>query len=209
MRKCNEPRPPATPLPPTLHVRSPPPLPLPLSSPCPPSTVFHSSLFMSPQLLSSSPPLSFSHHLPHTLLCPSSRPCIAATKRTYAGMLIVVLTWVSTPFGILLSNFCFMHSLPSPPLPSPSRPCPSTPPRPPPTCRRPASALAMPQPHPAAPAPLPAHPPPPRVQAAAPDGSWACSECGNVNYPFRSHCNRRHCGRPRPTHDTAAAVKQE
>ncbi|CAI5958670.1 unnamed protein product [Closterium sp. NIES-64] len=44
------------------------------------------------------------------------------------------------------------------------------------------------------------------VQAAAPDGSWACSECGNVNYPFRSHCNRRHCGRPRPTHDTAAAA---
>ncbi|CAI5976066.1 unnamed protein product [Closterium sp. NIES-65] len=58
--------------------------------------------------------------------------------------------------------------------------------------------------HPAAPAPLPSHPP--RVQAAAPDGSWACSECGNVNYPFRSHCNRRHCGRPRPTHDTAAAA---
>ena len=30
----------------------------------------------------------------------------------------------------------------------------------------------------------------------APEGSWACS-CGNVNYPFRTECNRRNCGLPR------------
>jgi hypothetical protein len=29
-----------------------------------------------------------------------------------------------------------------------------------------------------------------------PEGSWTCS-CGNVNYPFRTECNRRNCGLPR------------
>ncbi|GJP29643.1 hypothetical protein CLOM_g19278 [Closterium sp. NIES-68] len=70
-------------------------------------------------------------------------------------------------------------------------------------CNEPKPAAApLPPPlylHPVAPTPLP-----PRVQPAAPEGSWACSECGNVNYPFRSHCNRRHCGHPRPTDATAA-----
>jgi rubrerythrin len=28
------------------------------------------------------------------------------------------------------------------------------------------------------------------------DGNWACSECHNVNFASRSHCNR--CGAPRP-----------
>jgi len=29
-------------------------------------------------------------------------------------------------------------------------------------------------------------------------GSWTCPACGNVNYPHRTHCNMRSCGRPRP-----------
>lgn len=28
----------------------------------------------------------------------------------------------------------------------------------------------------------------------APEGSWECAACRNVNYPFRTHCNRRNCG---------------
>ncbi|KAK3243725.1 hypothetical protein CYMTET_46637 [Cymbomonas tetramitiformis] len=35
----------------------------------------------------------------------------------------------------------------------------------------------------------------------APDGSWICS-CGNVNYPFRTKCNRRNCGLDRKTDST-------
>eukprot|EP00898_Chlorokybus_atmophyticus_P002173 jgi/Chlat1/2957/Chrsp2S04692 len=30
-----------------------------------------------------------------------------------------------------------------------------------------------------------------------PDGSWVCNACGNVNYPFRTKCNRRNCGAPK------------
>eukprot|EP00245_Coleochaete_scutata_P017101 TRINITY_DN8225_c0_g1_i1.p1 TRINITY_DN8225_c0_g1~~TRINITY_DN8225_c0_g1_i1.p1 ORF type:complete len:289 (-),score=40.98 TRINITY_DN8225_c0_g1_i1:1392-2258(-) len=43
----------------------------------------------------------------------------------------------------------------------------------------------------------------PEVSAArqqdgtAPDGSWTCKQCGNVNYPFRTKCNRRNCGAER------------
>lgn len=47
----------------------------------------------------------------------------------------------------------------------------------------------------------PARPPPP--QPAPPDGSWTCKACGNVNYPFRTQCNRRNCGVEKPT-DTMA-----
>ncbi len=32
-----------------------------------------------------------------------------------------------------------------------------------------------------------------------PDGSWTCESCGNVNYPFRTKCNRRNCGADKPT----------
>lgn len=27
-----------------------------------------------------------------------------------------------------------------------------------------------------------------------PAGSWHCKACGNVNYPHRTHCNKRNCG---------------
>ena len=33
---------------------------------------------------------------------------------------------------------------------------------------------------------------------ASPDGSWTCKACGNVNYPFRTTCNRRNCGVEKP-----------
>lgn len=33
-------------------------------------------------------------------------------------------------------------------------------------------------------------------EGPTPEGSWTCS-CGNVNYPFRTECNRRNCGLPR------------
>lgn len=45
--------------------------------------------------------------------------------------------------------------------------------------------------------------PPPRPlpvsQGPPPDGSWTCESCGNVNYPFRTKCNRRNCGAEKPT----------
>lgn len=43
---------------------------------------------------------------------------------------------------------------------------------------------------------------PPTQRQAPPEGSWTC-KCGNVNYPFRTHCNRKNCGEEKPT-DAAA-----
>ena len=37
----------------------------------------------------------------------------------------------------------------------------------------------------------------PAVEQNLQDGSWVC-ECGNQNYPSRTICNMRSCGRPRP-----------
>ncbi|XP_015889469.1 ranBP2-type zinc finger protein At1g67325-like [Ziziphus jujuba] len=31
------------------------------------------------------------------------------------------------------------------------------------------------------------------------DGDWTCLQCGNVNFGFRTVCNRTKCGAPRPT----------
>lgn len=31
-----------------------------------------------------------------------------------------------------------------------------------------------------------------------PDGSWKCDQCGNINYPFRTKCNRQNCGADKP-----------
>ncbi|CAI5517183.1 unnamed protein product [Closterium sp. Naga37s-1] len=173
MRKCNEPRPPATPLPPTLYVHPVSPAPLPAHpprespaaplrlAPIHPLSPCHHGFLTPPSLRFASlflpipPPTPISLTSPHSLhLC-------------YEYLLLSVFRLAT----ILLTS-CICPSTPYPPTPHPI--CP--------VWERAG------------------------VQAAAPDGSWACSECGNVNYPFRSHCNRRHCGRPRPTHDTAAAA---
>jgi hypothetical protein len=53
--------------------------------------------------------------------------------------------------------------------------------------------------------PAPARAPPPVSQGPPPDGSWTCDACGNVNYPFRSKCNRRNCGADKPTEAKPAA----
>lgn len=39
-----------------------------------------------------------------------------------------------------------------------------------------------------------------------PDGSWTCTGCGNVNYPFRTHCNRTNCRLERPAPAAAVAA---
>lgn len=37
-----------------------------------------------------------------------------------------------------------------------------------------------------------------KEQGEAPEGSWTCSKCSNLNYPFRTVCNRKGCGNERP-----------
>lgn len=32
-----------------------------------------------------------------------------------------------------------------------------------------------------------------------PEGSWKCEKCNNINYPFRTKCNRQNCGEDKPT----------
>ncbi|KNA09009.1 hypothetical protein SOVF_157590 [Spinacia oleracea] len=34
-----------------------------------------------------------------------------------------------------------------------------------------------------------------------PDGSWKCEKCGNINYPFRTKCNRQNCGADKPAEE--------
>ncbi|XP_076959311.1 ranBP2-type zinc finger protein At1g67325-like [Bidens hawaiensis] len=31
-----------------------------------------------------------------------------------------------------------------------------------------------------------------------PEGSWKCEKCNNINYPFRTKCNRQNCGAEKP-----------
>lgn len=38
-----------------------------------------------------------------------------------------------------------------------------------------------------------------RNDASKNDGDWTCPQCGNVNFGFRTVCNRGKCGAPRPT----------
>eukprot|EP00735_Rhodelphis_limneticus_P003480 TRINITY_DN14959_c0_g1::TRINITY_DN14959_c0_g1_i1::g.25773::m.25773 TRINITY_DN14959_c0_g1::TRINITY_DN14959_c0_g1_i1::g.25773 ORF type:complete len:269 (+),score=11.62,sp/Q8GZ43/YZR3_ARATH/32.32/4e-27,sp/Q8GZ43/YZR3_ARATH/47.83/3e-08,zf-RanBP/PF00641.13/9.4e-10,zf-RanBP/PF00641.13/1e-05,zf-RanBP/PF00641.13/0.00021,DUF2296/PF10058.4/29,DUF2296/PF10058.4/8.5,DUF2296/PF10058.4/8.5,Prim_Zn_Ribbon/PF08273.7/3.6,Prim_Zn_Ribbon/PF08273.7/2.5,Prim_Zn_Ribbon/PF08273.7/1.7e+02,PHD/PF00628.24/24,PHD/PF00628. len=34
-------------------------------------------------------------------------------------------------------------------------------------------------------------------EPSAPEGSWKCGKCGNMNWPHRTSCNKRVCGEPR------------
>ncbi|KAJ1439519.1 Zinc finger, RanBP2-type [Sesbania bispinosa] len=38
------------------------------------------------------------------------------------------------------------------------------------------------------------------------EGDWTCHNCGNLNFSFRTICNRGHCGAPRPSLTPAAQV---
>lgn len=40
------------------------------------------------------------------------------------------------------------------------------------------------------------------TEQKTPDGSWKCEECGNINYPFRTKCNRQNCGADKPSEET-------
>ena len=44
----------------------------------------------------------------------------------------------------------------------------------------------------------------------APEGSWVCADCGNLNYPLRETCNTRTCKATRPEQPpgSSSAVKQ-
>jgi hypothetical protein len=35
-----------------------------------------------------------------------------------------------------------------------------------------------------------------------PEGSWKCEKCNNINYPFRTKCNRQNCGADKPAEST-------
>jgi len=41
-------------------------------------------------------------------------------------------------------------------------------------------------------------PPPPPRNSSAPEGSWTCPGCENLNYPTRTVCNKRGCGLAKP-----------
>lgn len=34
-----------------------------------------------------------------------------------------------------------------------------------------------------------------------PEGSWKCKKCNNINYPFRTKCNRQNCGAEKTSED--------
>ncbi|KAL1322620.1 hypothetical protein HN51_067623 [Arachis hypogaea] len=38
-----------------------------------------------------------------------------------------------------------------------------------------------------------------RNDAPRKEGDWTCLNCGNLNFSFRTVCNRGHCGAPRPS----------
>ncbi|KAK8967664.1 RanBP2-type zinc finger protein [Platanthera guangdongensis] len=38
-----------------------------------------------------------------------------------------------------------------------------------------------------------------RKKPTVQEGSWKCPKCNNINYPFRTKCNRQHCGAERPS----------
>lgn len=36
------------------------------------------------------------------------------------------------------------------------------------------------------------------IEQKMPEGSWKCEQCNNINYPFRTKCNRPQCGAEKP-----------
>ncbi|KAH0436240.1 hypothetical protein IEQ34_026437 [Dendrobium chrysotoxum] len=44
----------------------------------------------------------------------------------------------------------------------------------------------------------------PNCEPKMPDGSWKCEKCNNINYPFRTKCNRQNCGAERPSEGNEA-----
>lgn len=40
-----------------------------------------------------------------------------------------------------------------------------------------------------------------------PEGSWKCEKCNNINYPFRSKCNRQNCGADKPSDTVNSPLK--
>jgi hypothetical protein len=36
------------------------------------------------------------------------------------------------------------------------------------------------------------------TEPKTPEGSWKCDKCNNINYPFRTKCNRPTCGEEKP-----------
>ncbi|KAJ8451516.1 hypothetical protein Cgig2_018150 [Carnegiea gigantea] len=43
--------------------------------------------------------------------------------------------------------------------------------------------------------------PPHFPEQKMPEGSWKCNQCGNINYPFRTKCNRQNCGADKPSEE--------
>lgn len=39
-----------------------------------------------------------------------------------------------------------------------------------------------------------------------PEGSWKCEKCNNINYPFRTKCNRQNCGADKPSESDKSAA---
>jgi len=42
-----------------------------------------------------------------------------------------------------------------------------------------------------------------------PEGSWKCKKCNNINYPFRTKCNRQNCGAEKPPEENAGQSADE
>ncbi|XP_043712188.1 ranBP2-type zinc finger protein At1g67325-like isoform X4 [Telopea speciosissima] len=44
-----------------------------------------------------------------------------------------------------------------------------------------------------------------------PEGCWKCEKCNNINYPFRTKCNRQNCGAEKPseTNKSPAPTSEE
>lgn len=43
------------------------------------------------------------------------------------------------------------------------------------------------------------------AESKMPEGSWKCEKCNNINYPFRTKCNRQNCGAEKPSESKNSA----